>query len=162
MIERLFWRPLAWFLSRPRVVRILYRRALRTPYTSIYGPDGRIYMARWWLFNPVNDQGVRRHKWCPWSLRVHHIKLPDAARVPHTHPWNARTFVLWGGYMESRETNGVYSYRTLEAGGTARLRLGDSHRVISVDPNLGALTLFVTGPAREAWGFKESNGEVSR
>ena len=157
MIE-LFWRVLAWCLSREPVANWIIRRAMRTPYTQITSADGReVYMSRWWLFNPYPAESsgrLRRFSWCPISVRVHHINRPDQDRHLHDHPWNARTIILQGGYLERRQGG---EYRVMSRGKTARLRFGEYHRIASLAP-LGAMTLFVTGKYRGTWGFLV-NGE---
>lgn len=94
----LFWQLLAKVLARPAIAAWLITRAQRTPYLHIRSADGReVYMGRWWLFNPYdNETRERRFKWSPWSIRIHHIMRPDADRDLHDHPWNARTVILRG------------------------------------------------------------------
>ena len=44
------WSALAgWLADSPRLVALIQRVAARTPYFDIYGPDGTLYMRRWWL-----------------------------------------------------------------------------------------------------------------
>lgn len=155
-MTELLWRVLAWCLSREPVANWLIRRAQRTPYTNITSADGReVYMARWWLFNPypAESSGARRR--FPISVRVHHIRRPDHDRHLHDHPWNARTIILRGGYMERREGGEL---RVMGRGSTAALRFGEYHRIASLDPVDGAVTLFITGKYRGTWGFLV-NGE---
>ncbi len=92
----LFWRMLARLLARTGIAAWLITRAQRTPYLHIRSADGReVYMGRWWLFNAYDRAThLGRSRWCPWSIRVHHIMRPDADRDMHDHPWNARTFIL--------------------------------------------------------------------
>lgn len=109
-------------------------------------------MHRWWLFNPYfYTPGLRRFSWFPISVRVHHILRADQDRHLHDHPWNARTIVLVGSYVEERD-DGTRHIRS--AGSTAPLRFGSFHRIAAVDPMLGAVTLFITGRKRGVWGFK--------
>jgi hypothetical protein len=140
---------LAYLLSRPAVVDYLIRRAKRTPYRHITGPDGTVYMERYWLFNPYpaesSGQGLR----FPISVRLHRIMREDQDRALHDHPWNARTFILRGDYTEVREDGRTYWRR---AGDTARLRFGEFHQITSVSDG-GVWTLFVTGKYRGTWGF---------
>ena len=104
-MRELPWRLLAAIVTLPVVRDWLIRRAQRTPYTHIHGPDGSIYMGRWWLFNPYPAKSDgRKRKWADWlpSARIHHIMRPDSDRHLHDHPWNARTIVLGGWYAEER------------------------------------------------------------
>lgn len=156
----LIWRLLAWLLSREPIADRLIRRAMRTPYTDIRSPDGQdVYMRRWWLFNPYpshSDARLRRYAWCPISVRVHQILRPDSDQHLHDHPWNARTVVLMGGYVEERE-NGRFTRRT---GDTATLRHDEFHRIDVVSDRVGAVTLFITGKYRGTWGFKVDGVKV--
>lgn len=148
MIVNLLCNALAQFLARPAVVRRIMRHARSRPYTSIASADGAdVYMERWWLFNPYDDG--RHTAWLP-SVRVHHIHRPDRDRHLHDHPWNARTFVLLGGYVEEREGG---QWCTRRAGDTAALKFGEYHRITGVQQGIGAITLFVTWRKRGTWGF---------
>lgn len=165
-----FWKPVAWLLGRPAVADWLIRRAQRTPYTHII-TEGKLYMERYWLFNPypqTGGSGADRPRWqFPISIRLHHIVLPDQDRGHmHDHPWNARTFILRGGYVEVRP-HPIFGRRWDEladwlmpdgrkiehhAGETAPLKFGEYHRIVSIAEG-GAWTLFVTGKYRGTWGF---------
>jgi len=150
MILNLLARALA---SSPRAVDWLIQRAHRTPYYPITSMDGtEIYMWRGWLFNPYGKDGdgdvtPPRWAWLP-SIRVHHIRRADQDRHEHDHPWNARTFILRGWYIEQR--GGAEHMRA--AGYTGRLMFGEYHRIAEVCP-AGVWTLFVTGRKRGGWGF---------
>ncbi|ANN70885.1 hypothetical protein [Bordetella bronchialis] len=142
------------------IVDWLIRRAQRTPYTDISSADGTdVYMGRWWLFNPYGKDatGERippRWSWLP-SIRLHHILRPDADRHLHDHPWNARTVILHGWYIEERE-NGTYVRR---AGDTAAIRFEQYHRIAQVSPG-GVWTLFITWRYRGTWGFKVDGEKI--
>lgn len=155
------WGALAWFVSRPRVADWLVRRAFRTPYADITSPDGQsVYMKRWWLFNPYpgSDQcDLRKYPWLPVSIRVHHILREDADRHLHDHPWDARTIILIGGYVEVRE-DGRHHYRV--PGDTATIKHDEFHRIVYVDARRGAVTLFITFKYRGTWGFKVDGAKV--
>lgn len=141
-------RALASLLARPAVADWLIRRAMRTPYTPIIS-EGLLYMERYWLFNPYPIDSSGKGNRFPISIRLHHILLPDQDRALHDHPWNARTFILRGDYLEQRE-DGRTHWRM--AGDTASLRFGEYHRITHVSPG-GVWTLFVTGKYRGTWGF---------
>ena len=159
------WHLLAAILSAPAMVDWLIRRAMRTPYLHIKSPDGKdIYMYRYWLFNPYPaDEAEReRRKKHPtiWdklpSIRLHHIMREDRDRDMHDHPWDARTIILRGWYMEDRLEK-VYG-RDEEMphdrlpGDTATLKYGEYHRITCVSPG-GVWTLFITWKYRGTWGF---------
>lgn len=160
---------IARFLARPGVVAWLIRRAMRTPYTHLSGPDG-VYMERYWLFNPYqpNSDG-RGRKWGEWlpSVRLHRIMREDRDEHMHDHPWNARTFILRGWYWELRPmapdhphyglADGVHLYRG--AGDTVALRFKEYHKIVQVSDG-GVWTLFITWRYRGTWGFMVDGRKV--
>lgn len=153
MISDALWRPVAWLATRPRVTRWLIERAGRTPYSDIYdGAD--LYMRRWWLFNPYpgesSGDGMPRAPWLP-SVRMHHIVRADRDRNLHDHPWDARTIILSGCYVERRDDGHVYAR---VRGDTAAIKHDDFHTIEYVGAAGGALTLFITWRYRHTWGFK--------
>lgn len=156
------WKIVAWVVARKPIANYLIRRAQRTPYFHLDG-----YMNRWWLFNAYsNDEALpdgQRHnsvrfKWLP-SIRIHHILREDAARDMHDHPWDARTIILKGSYVEERL---AYYWEEMGAlwgtinnrypGDTATLKFGEYHNITSVSEG-GVWTLFFTWKYMGTWGF---------
>ena len=155
-MKNLLWSALALILSRRAVADWLIRRAQRTPYAPIIARSGdRLYMDRWWLFNPYGKtpEGrtapAKRPK-LP-SIRVHHICLPDDDLHEHDHPWDARTVILRGWYVEERLTHGQET-RVMTRGHTSAICAGDFHRIARVSDG-GVYTLFWTWAYVEEWGF---------
>ena len=146
----MIWSLIAKVLAIPPVAQFLYRLAEPTPYVHIKSPNGEnLYMGRWWLFNPYDpDTKVGRWPHLP-SVRIHYIRRPDQDRALHDHPWNARTIILAGNYVEER-IDGSMVCRA--AGDTNRLNYGEFHRIAYVHPQ-GCWTLFITGKYRGTWGF---------
>ena len=137
----------------PRVTSWLIKRAQRTPYFHLDG-----YMERWWLLNPYDQEThIVKHKWFPWSIRIHHILREDYDRALHDHPWNARTFILHGWYREVREEDGEWIRRC--AGDTARLNFGEFHAIREVSDG-GVWTLFITSRFQGSWGFKVDGKKI--
>ena len=187
----LSWRLAAWLATRKSVMVWLMRRAFRTPYSHIMSADGTdVYMRRFWLFNPYSvETGKRQGEWAkrPWwremlpSVRLHHIMRADQDRHLHDHPWNARTIILKGWYVEERyfdesprgavkrEANAQkpahlrFGYSTTSetriAGYTGRLLFGQYHRITQV-PRDGVWTLFITWRKRGSWGFDVDGHKV--
>ena len=160
----MIWKLIAWIVSRERIADWLVARAMRTPYAPIV-KDGEIYMGRFWLFNPysvgLDGKEVAKYKWFPWSIRIHRIHMADRDEHMHDHPWDARTIILRGGYIEQREdvaalASGESGDKRYEisryVGCTARLGHGRYHKIKSVWPE-GATTLFISGPYQGTWGF---------
>jgi len=141
---------IAKIVSHPKVFNYLLNRAKKTPYSNIYGvQDKKLYMERYWLFNPYPETGAsRRYNWFPLSIRIHKIIKPDNDRHLHDHPWNARTFILKGWYTEERQDR----FRLRSQGDTSRLNFGEYHRITEVCTD-GVYTLFITGKYRGTWGF---------
>jgi hypothetical protein len=148
---------LAKLLSHPVVFKYLLAYAKKTPYQHIMSPDGNeTYMERYWIFNPYPATGKRRRfGWFPLSIRIHKILVPDGDRHLHDHPWNARTFILYGTYTEERK-EGIY---LRSSGTTATLKFGEYHRITRVSPQ-GVYTLFVTGKYRGTWGFLVNGAKI--
>lgn len=130
------------------------RLSEKTPYADIIGPDGRLYMRRWWLmprwFLKESSKGVLTPRaWLPFSIRLHHIVLPDADMHLHDHPFNFRTFVLRGWYAEENIFGNAF---VLESGRTARRAANEFHRIADVSSG-GVWTLFFMGRRVNDWGF---------
>lgn len=158
----MLWKLIGKVVSRPAVANWLIQRALKTPYTHL-SKDGSVYMERYWLFNSYERGPKKQEKskywWCPVNIRLHWIRRPDSDRHMHDHPWNARTIILRGGYVEQRREikKGVaceapYQVYERRAGDSAKLGFGEYHRITQVQPG-GAWTLFISGPYKGVWGF---------
>lgn len=168
----LLWNLIARVAARPAVADWLISRAQRTPYSPII-KNGELYMDRYWLFNPYPDtgeSGADKPRWqFPISIRIHHIVRPDQDRHMHDHPWNARTVILRGWYVERRREVGEpfgegfdrivdASYWRL-AGHTTALKFGEYHCITDL-PHGGAWTMFITGPYRGTWGFLVNGAKI--
>jgi hypothetical protein len=82
------------------------------------------------------------------KLMLHHFR-PHHEREWHDHPWDFRTIVLWGGYVdESLQDDGTISVDALRAGSYRHRRAEHAHRTYS---RRGALTLVLTTRARKPW-----------
>lgn len=172
------WKALAKFVAKPRIAEAIIRYAKRTPYLHLPSNEDPSYMERYWVFNPYS-RVTNKPRWgwlCPISIRVHHIKREDLDRALHDHPWNARTIILKGWYVEERlcveacgpldegaqsnyDYNGTNGYSRLgiesilrTSGDTASLRFGEYHTIVEVSEG-GVYTLFFSGKWRGVWGF---------
>lgn len=157
----ILWKAFAKVVSHPRVADYLIERSKRTPYFHLTG-----YMNRWWLFNaydsdtskPEDKRHGRKVTWLP-SVRVHHILRADTARDLHDHPWNARTIILKGWYIERRRI-GMYDMLMApitkeyerKPGDTATINYGQYHSIDKVSKG-GVYTLFFTWKYMGSWGF---------
>lgn len=151
-MKNLAWAILAKILALPPVRRALIKYAQRTPYFHLEG-----YMNRWWVFNPhpARSNGVgRKYPNLP-QARIHHILRADLARDKHNHPWDARTNILKGWYIEERD--GCEYLRV--AGDTVVITADTFHHISAVSDG-GVWTLFITGPWQHGWGFQTETGFV--
>jgi len=149
----MIWNLIAWIALRPPIADWLIRRAKKTPYVHIDG-----YMNRWWLFNSyrkgLDGQMHKTFEWLP-SVRVHHILRKDFDRVPHDHPWDARTIILKGWHTKLRclhPDQTIALTRTRSVGDTATLKFNEYHTVTEVSPG-GVWTLFFTWKYQGDWSF---------
>jgi hypothetical protein len=158
------WRLVAWVVTRPAVFAWLQKVSATHPYDHIESADGRdVYMYRFWLFNAYGKDARREVIPPRWprlpSIRLHRIMVRDSDRDPHNHPWEARTIVLRGWYVEERPYSGPFAdmvdarethYRY--KGYTGPLLPGQYHRITEVSPG-GVWTLFFTWKKAGPWGF---------
>lgn len=153
-MNSLFWRLVAFIVTRPMVRRWIIRRSMNTKYRAILSADGNdVYMHRYWLFNPYHGAYEKRWPWLP-SIRVHRIMRADQDRAMHSHPWDARTIILQGWYVEETPRPNGKGRRShcREVGHTGRLTPGSYHRISCV-PWDGVWTLFFTWNQVGDWGF---------
>ena len=146
------WQQIATVVSKPSIADALIQRAMKTPYFHLDG-----YMERWWLFNPM--EGESGKKTCPHpglpQIRIHHILRPDLDRFLHNHPFNARSIILGGWYLEQRE-DGMH---TRSLGDTFEIGADTFHSIEMVSEG-GVWTMFITDEWQHVWGFKTDNGFV--
>lgn len=159
LLSHIAWRVVAAIVSTPVIADYLIGRATRTPYFNLPG-----YMDRNWLFNaysadtslPEGERGkLKPFPWLP-SIRIHHILREDRADHPHDHPWNARTILLRGWYVETRPSQGM---RRRRVGDTAAIRFGEYHHIAQVSDG-GVFTLFITWRYCGGWGFLVNGQKV--
>lgn len=111
----------------------------------------------------------------PWfNVYIHYIAKSDEDKDPHNHPWNFRTYVLSGGYLESlylqfymsehkdkRHKRVLYNrYWHLPFCNTNpfQSRTNEYHRIKLIKPTW---TLVITGPRiNENWGYLLENDTV--
>lgn len=170
-MSSLLWKLLAKLVSIPAVADYLIAKAKKTPYFHL--PD---YMDRYWLFNRYSEIGSmnvikKKYSWLP-SIRIHHILREDVAPDLHDHPWNARTIILKGDYVERRRVPGRGSYTLLDGieypvtiellrstGDTATINFGEYHAIDEVSKG-GVWTLFFTWEYMGTWGFLVNGKKV--
>lgn len=161
----MLWKLIAWIVSHAPVAEWIIRRSQRTPYYPITSRDGtELYMDRWWLFNPYrkgpnNETLPARWGWLP-SIRVHHILRADDDEHLHDHPWDARTMVMCGWYIEERPFS-VFArvgFKRTRAY-TGPVKFNQFHRIAEVSPG-GVYTLWFTWKYQGTWGFDVDGKKV--
>lgn len=115
--------------------------AKKNPYFHLEG-----YMERYWLVKPS--------RWCPISIRLHHILRSDDDRHLHDHPWSYATIILRGGYTEVREGTKPQGRRKWYGPGSILFRGWKGFHRLEVPEGQTAWTCFIMGPYKHKWGFK--------
>ncbi|WP_225899696.1 hypothetical protein [Croceicoccus gelatinilyticus] len=107
---------------------------------------GDNYMHRWFV--------VPRNPW--QNVYLHRILKSDDDRALHDHPWDNRTLVIVGRYIEHLADG----RQVLRVAGDVIERSADTLHRLEVLPGEGAVTLFMTGPKKREWGFACPQGWV--
>jgi len=157
-----FWLHLAAFIaSKPRLVDFIISTGHRNPYMHLQHSDGSDYMGRWWLMpkwllTPDEKGDPYPKKWCPFLIRLHHIRSEDWDRDIHDHPADYRTILLRGYYLELD----IYGHLNLrQQGETKAARAETWHRITEISPG-GVWTIFIMKPKRNEWGFLVNGRKV--
>lgn len=152
----MFWRFIAWLVIKEPVFRFLQWWGAKHPYKHVVH-KGNIYMNRWWI--------VPRFRNLP-SIRLHHIRQADIARDMHSHPFNFKTIILRGWYIQQIPDIGWPKKRhririmTCDEGQVHSCHYKHFHRITHVSPD-GCWTLFISwGGKRHDWGFMTDKGYV--
>lgn len=116
-------------------LRAWSRGKLQLPPDFVIGDN---YLRRWWI--------VPRNPFA--NVYLHEILHSDDDRAMHDHPWDNRTFVLEGGYIE-HTPEGVFERN---AGDVIARKASDAHR-LEIPEGGRAVSIFMTGPVMREWGF---------
>lgn len=176
MIQGL-WIALAEVIAGTGIKDWLIQQAKKRPWYPIDG-----IMDRYWLFNPYDELGgnggeeVKRSWWRNYlpSVRVHHIYGADQDPHLHDHPWNCRTIILEGFYIErvfnpewepmlpdTAANQETVDYLRLD-GFTKKFKPEEWHQITKVSSH-GCWTLFITWKYKCPWGFMvDGNKMLSR
>jgi hypothetical protein len=130
----------------------------------IRGPDGSVYLARYWLTLPESDED---HYSSANSILLHQFLWGDDDRALHDHPTDFTSWILSGGYMEimpggkfegcgyGGTPRGPHAHECIGIPRTAGDRI--SHRAFHMhrvaDPLVDTWTLVHTGNRVRNWGF---------
>lgn len=102
------------------------------------GPDDDHQLQRWFVVprNPVAN------------VYLHRFLRSDNDRALHDHPWDNRSWILSGEYLEHLQDGRT---TTRHEGDFVERKAIEAHRVELVTGPV--LTLFFTGPIVRSWGF---------
>lgn len=115
------------------------------PQRTIFGNAGE-YLTRYKLLH-LGKKFVR--------VYLHKFHRSDEDREHHNHPWKwAVAIVLKGGYVEERMVAGRMMDFLRTAGSVVVLTGDTYHRVDLLDEENGSWSLFIAGPERDSWNFK--------
>ncbi len=130
--------------------------------------DADVYLVRFWLSDAVRRQASAGGETIESgdSLLLHYFARGDDDQALHDHPWNFRTTILVGGYIEhlppadwmpsaidGNADGPSWNTRTKrrDVGDVIEHRATDLHCVGATDWN--TWTLVRTGPRVREWGF---------
>lgn len=108
---------------------------------------------------------------CSWfAIYVHKFITHDRDPYHHSHPWNFASFILKGGYVESRVTNNETVTAKLKTVGRFELSFGSRNTYHKVTRLLESpsISLFFTFGKRREWNYilpdatKVSNSEFRK
>lgn len=95
-----------------------------------------------------------------FGIYLHRMDGPDSRPTLHCHPWNFRSFVLRGGYIERRldpHTLKVNDHHTIRR--YNRVRAFESHSIRTL-LRVPTWTLVFVGRRVRTWGYWEPEGLV--
>ncbi len=149
----MLWNVIAKLLCVEYITAWLIRNGTKLPYFHIDG-----YMDRWWILPgaAAGSQAPRWLRWCPVSIRLHHIKRGDKDQHLHDHPFDYRTICLRNGYIWE---DVLGNFHLFKAGETHAARAEEFHR-IHLTHSDGAWTLFFMFKRKHRWGFLVSGHKV--
>lgn len=107
---------------------------------EIKSKTGKLHFRRWELIKT------------PWfSVWIHGIYAADEDKHLHNHPWDFKSLILKGSYLEETE-NGL----VLQSVGKFNSRNGqDFHKILKLNDPV-VYTLFIASPVKREWGYKVS------
>jgi len=100
---------------------------------------------------------------CPWfSVKIHKALISDPA-IPHDHPWNYLSIILWGGYYEEAQAINPFKAFNSEPStiwkqrwygpGSFLYRKGDKFHKLIIPIGRPSISLIFVGKKWRDWGF---------
>lgn len=93
---------------------------------------------------------------CKWfTIKIHKALVSDTG-VPHDHPWNYCSLILWGGYWEETVDSDVrtnWFEKKWYGPGSLLLRKGDKLHRLVIPEGKYSISLIITTKKWRDWGF---------
>lgn len=105
---------------------------------EIKSKSGKLHFRRW---------EILKTKW--FSIWIHGIYAADQDKHLHNHPWDFKSIVLKGSYVEKTESGFVRQYS-----GKINIRNGANFHKILRLTSPAVYTLFIVTPPKRTWGYK--------
>lgn len=160
------WKPSDTWYHRAAVAALKTDRFFLIPTRERSGP----YMLRMWLSPPLltRKSDDRERFQSADSLLLHYFFRGDDDQALHDHPWDFRTRILAGGYLEhlpphawtrGSKLGPAWDKHIVSHGKGTEVShwAEDLHCVGVVQP--GTFTLVETGQERRVWGFHPQGQE---
>jgi hypothetical protein len=131
------------------------RNAMQTSYFHLDD-----YMKRYWVTSDPKANPDQK-----LAGRIHIIERPDYEDAMHDHPWENISVILHGGYIERVP---VQQHQEIKldsvefcdiirsTGDVIHRKATDRHKIVMVDPTVQTISMFITGPWEQDWGFYDA------
>jgi hypothetical protein len=111
---------------------------------EIRSKEGKLHFRRW---------EILKTRW--FSIYIHGIYASDKDKHLHNHPWDYKSIVLKGSYVEET-TNGVNILKF----GTITSKDGNDYHKIKQLLTKSVYTLFIVSPVKRVWGYQVDGGFI--
>ena len=105
---------------------------------EIRSKEGKLHFRRW---------EILKTRW--FSIYIHGIYASDKDKHLHNHPWDYKSIVLKGSYVEET-TNGLNILKF----GTITSKDGNDYHKIKQLLTKSVYTLFIVSPVKRVWGYQ--------
>ena len=112
---------------------------------EIRSKEGKLHFRRW---------EILKTRW--FSIYIHGIYAADQDKHLHNHPWDYKSIVLKGSYIEETN-NGVNILKF----GTVTSRIGKDYHKIKSLLTKSVYTLFIVSPIKRIWGYQVDGSWVN-
>ena len=117
---------------------------------EIKSKDGILHFKRW---------EILKTKW--FNIYIHGIYKADEDLHLHNHPWDYKSFVLYGTFVEKERTTDLdkdvkYRYNHLHFGSFIKRKANTFHKILRLESE-AVYTLFITNKSYNKWGYDVDN-----